>query len=294
MLSALATADLVTWMSICIKAMAYAATLMSAGSVLALLILRPLPPDELRRLKRIALVCALLAAFVSLARLPLRASFLMGGTWHGATDPMMLALVSESPLGTSIAVRLVGLGLIFGLMVPGQAGRLLAPLGVVLVAASFAYRGHALEEPRLLLGSLITLHILGLSFWIGAFVPMYRCAGRTSDSIAGLLAHDFGQKAMWIVGLLILAGLIMLWILTGGEVICSATSPYGQFFGIKLVVVAAIMGLAAWNKLQLTPALLRKDSAAGAQLRKSLRIEAVLIFTALLTSAALTTLAAPP
>lgn len=292
MLTLLASADLVTWMSICVKALAYATTLMAVGSVLALLSLRPLPPEEMRALRRSALVCAVLAAVVSLARLPLRASFLMGGTWQGASDPVMLAMVSESPLGTSVALRLVGLGLIFGLMVPGRAGRWLAALGAVLAAASFAFRGHALEDPRLLIGSLITLHILGLAFWIGAFAPLYRCAGRASGNLAGRLAHDFGQKALWIVGLLSLAGVVMLWCLTGG-LAQAVFSPYGQFFGLKLALFAATMGFAAWNKLRLTPVLLGADPRGGDRLRRSLVVEAALILVILVTTAALTTLASP-
>ncbi|MDA0962022.1 MAG: copper-binding protein, partial [Proteobacteria bacterium] len=169
MLSALASADLVTWLSICVKALVYAAALVAIGSVLSLLTLRRLPAPEVQALRRLAFVCAIGAAILSLLRIPLRASFLMGGTWQGATEPMMVTMVWDSPLGTSIAVRLVGLALICAILLPKRLGRPLATVGVILVAASFVLRGHALEEPRLVLATLITLHILGLAFWIGAF-----------------------------------------------------------------------------------------------------------------------------
>ena len=97
MLSALASADLVTWLSICVKALVYATALIAMGSILSILMLRRLPAPEVQTLRRLSVFCAIGAALLSLLRLPLRASFLMGGTWQGATDPMMLTMVSESP-----------------------------------------------------------------------------------------------------------------------------------------------------------------------------------------------------
>jgi putative copper resistance protein D len=199
-LSALASADLVIWISICVKALVYATTLIAAGSVLTLQTLRSLPAREVQSLKWLAVGCAVMAAVLSLVRLPLRASFLMGGTWQGAIEPMMLAMVWDSPLGTSIGLRLIGLGLILLIMVPRRAGRSLAALGACIVALSFVLRGHALEDPRLILGALITLHILGVAFWIGGFVPLYRIAGKAGAPDAGTVAHDFGgMRCGWSV-----------------------------------------------------------------------------------------------
>lgn len=292
MLSALAYADLVIWISICVKALVYATNLMAAGSVLTLLSLRSLPMREVQSLKWLAVGCAVMAAVMSLARLPLRASFLMGGTWQGATEPMMLAMVWDSPLGTGISLRLIGLGLILLIVVPGRAGRGLAALGACIVALSFVLRGHALEEPRLILGALITLHILGVAYWIGAFAPLYRIAGEAGATDAGTVAHEFGRHALWVVGILTGVGAITLWILTG-NIFEALYTPYGQFFALKLTMFAAVMGFAAWNKLRLTPALLRQDRSACTKLRQSVRLEAALIGAILITTAALTTVSAP-
>jgi putative copper resistance protein D len=292
MISALASADPVTWISICVKALVYATTLLAMGSILSLLTLRKLPAREVHSLKWIAVACAIAAAVSSLARLPLRASFLMGGTWQGATEPMMLAMVWDSPLGTSIAIRLVGLGLILLILVPGRAGRGLAGLGAIVAALSFVFRGHALEEPRVLLGALITLHVLGVAFWIGAFAPLYRIGGEASATAAGTVAHEFGRQALWVVGILTGVGAITLWLLTG-NILAAIYTPYGQIFALKLAIFAGVMGFAAWNKLRLTPALLRDEHGAGTKLRQSVRLEAALIGVILLTTAALTTVSAP-
>ena len=292
MLEAIASADLVTWLSIVVKTLVYAMAFLAMGSVISILTLRRLPASEVQALARLSVVCAVGCALLSLARLPLRASFLMGSTWEGATDPMILALVWESPLGFSIALRPVGLGMICAILLSSRHGRWLSCVGITLVAMSFVFRGHALQEPRLLLAVLITLHILGLAFWIGVFTPLYRLSGARMDTVAGHIAHDFGRMALGVVGLLALAGGVTLWLLTGGVVLPLST-PYGQFFAIKLGVFLATIGLAAWNKLRLTPALLLQDRGAGANLRQSIRLEGVCVAVILLTTATLTTVSAP-
>lgn len=198
MLSALASADAITWISICVKALVYASALMAAGSVLCIAVLRGLPQGDLRRLRRIAVICALGAAALSLTRLPVRASFLMGGTWQGAFDPVMLGMVADSPLGFSIALRLIGLGLILLILIPRRVARLLATAGAVLTLASFVSRGHALSEPCLLLSALIMLRLLGIAFWIGALAPLHRIARTGDGATAGQVAQDFDRKAVWV------------------------------------------------------------------------------------------------
>lgn len=291
MLSALASADGVTWISIAVKALVYGTSLLAAGSVLCTVSLRGLPPIEVRRLAQLAAICAVAAAVLSLMRIPLRASFLMGGTWQGAVDPMILNMVMQSPLGTSIALRLVGLALILLILMRARTAWLLAMAGAVLVVSSFVLNGHTLGDRHLLLGPLVTLHLWGVAFWIGALAPLYRIAG-TSGSLAGPLAHDFGRKAVWIVAILAGAGAITLWLLTG-NLLTALTTPYGQLFAIKLMGFAALLGLAAWNKFRLTPALLQGAPDSCRKLRRSILLEAILVAGILVITAVLTTVSAP-
>ena len=158
------------------------------------------------------------------------------------------------------------------ILLPALIGRPLATLGVVIVAASFGSRGHALAEPRLLLASLIILHILDLAFWIGAFVPLYRLNREKTANVGGHVAQEFGQLATWVVGALTLAGGGAPWLLTG-NMLNAIIMPYGQFFAIKLGVFLAIMSLAARKGLRPRPALLHQEQGAGARLRGSVRKE---------------------
>lgn len=292
MISALSSADAVTWLSISVKAMAYATTLLAAGLALTVLFLRTLPEDEERSLGGIAVLMAMASAFFSVLRLPIRASFLMGGTWAGALDPMILSMVLESPLGTAVALRLVGLALILGILSRSRIGRNVAALGTVFVAASFAMRGHALEDPRSLLGVLVTAHILGLAFWLGAILSLWRLSRHSGSQATGAVAAEFGGKALLIVPGLTLAGIVTFLVLTGWRVE-SLTSAYAQFFAVKLALFSGVLGFAAWNKLRLTSALQNGAPAAAVQLRVSLWFEAGLIAAVLFVTAALSTVSAP-
>ncbi|MEM7529509.1 MAG: CopD family protein [Pseudomonadota bacterium] len=292
MIATLESIDLHTWISILIKTTTYATALVAAGSVLVSLSIRSFSTDMRRWLGRVAAMSATAAATFSVARLPVRASFLTGGSLDGALDPMMLNMVAESPLGTSIGIRLFGLALILAILLPVRGGRWVAAIGSVIVCASFAFRGHVLEPPRVLLGGLLTAHLLALAYWIGALAPLLRTAFREPPSIAGAAAQEFGEKAIWIVGALVAAGAAML-LLFGLSNLAAFETPYGQAIAFKILLFVGVLSLAAANKLRLTSALLHAKPNAANHLRRSVHVEAVLIAAILLTTAAFTTVSSP-
>ncbi|MEV8468748.1 CopD family protein [Fluviibacterium sp. DFM31] len=293
MIDTLASADTTVWLSILVKTLAYAATLVAAGSVLVLLGLRELTEDARGALRRMAMIGALAAAILSVLRVPVRASFLMGGSIDGAVDPMMLGVVADSPLGASVIVRLIGLALILAIFLPVRGAKWVALVGALVTCASFALRGHALGDPRLLLGTLVTVHIAGLAFWLSAFAPLARASRKEPAVKAGELAHEFGMKALWIVAVLIAAGAATL-ILLGATTPDVLATPYGQAFVIKLALFAGVLGLAALNKVRLTPALQAAAPGAAQRLRRSIVVESALVLAILATTAALTTVTSPP
>ncbi|WP_227267781.1 CopD family protein [Roseobacter weihaiensis] len=97
---------------------------------------------------------------------------------------------------------------------------------------------------------------------------------------------------LWVVAGLFLAGLATLMFLTE-DIFKADANSYTQFFMIKLVLFAAVLGLAARNKLQLTPALRQRAPGAAARMGRALRIEAAFLFAVLLVTAALSTVSAP-
>ena len=202
----------------------------------------------------------------------------------------MMQLAWESPLGESLLLRGFGLLLLFFIIRPNSLALGISTIGCGLVAFSFAFQGHTLSVPRWLLVAQITGHLLGLIFWMGVLVPLMWLA-KQKDAVTGADARQFGKISIWNVPLLALAGALLLWLLTEGNwnVVWTA---YGQLFVFKLLGFLGLLGLAALNKLFLTPALLRGEVRAFVLLRLSVILEmsvAVIIFllTATLTTVGL-------
>jgi putative copper resistance protein D len=275
--------------SILAKSLAYWTTLLAAGSALNLLWLRETAPQTISLLRWFGPTCATFAILLNSTLIPLQASYLMG-EWSAVQDPMMLQVAWESPLGDSLLLRGIGLLLLLVIIRPNSLALGISTIGCGLVALSFAFQGHTISEPRWLLVALITVHLLGLIFWIGGFVPLMWLAKR-KDTVTGAAARQFGKISIWNVLLLALAGAELLWLLTEGNWNVIRTA-YGQLFAFKLLGFLGLLGLAALNKLFLTPALLRGEVRAFMLLRLSVTLEmsvAVIIFllTATLTTVGL-------
>ncbi|WP_284154948.1 copper resistance D family protein [Algicella marina] len=280
-----------TLLSVAVKFAAYAATLLAAGSALAVWSLSELNYETRSETRRVAVLAALAAAVFSALRLPLRAWFLTGGTLREAAEPTIFGLIINSPLGTSLEIRLAGLALILFLVTDGRAAQFIAATGAAIVAASFAFRGHSLGEPRLALGVLIWLHMLAVSFWIGGFHPLHRLALADAKQ-AGFAAREFGRIALVTVALLAVSGIALLYLFTGDPIAALAT-PYGRIFTLKLLAFAALMAIAAGNKLWLTPALLKGRPQAGSRLRRAIRLEVRIVAVILAVTAVFTTVTSP-
>ena len=218
--------------SILAKSLAYWTTLLAAGSALNLLWLRETAPQTISLLCWFGPACAVFAILLNSSLIPLQASYLMG-EWSAIQDPMMLQLAWESPLGDSLLLRGIGLLLLLVIIRPNSLALGISTIGCGLVAVSFAFQGHTLSEPRWLLVALITVHLLGLIFWIGGFVPLMWLAKR-KDAVTGAAARQFGKISIWNVPLLALAGALLLWLLTEGNWNVIRTA-YGQLFVFKLL-----------------------------------------------------------
>ena len=284
--------DGATLATVAVKALAYLASLTAAGSALVLASLSTLDGDTTRMVRRLGLAGVFAAGLTSAALVPMGAVYLAGGSWAGAVDPVLTGMVATSPVGESLVVRLAGLAVIAVLFMSGRGPGYVCVAGAGIVCASFALRGHVLDEPRLMLGALLTAHLLGLAFWIGAFAPLHRLAGHADPIRAGTAAAEFGRRALWVVPALAVAGGGLL-VLLAGNPLDALAIPYGRLLAVKLAVFLLLLGLAAFNKLRLTPALLAGDAGAGARLRRSIGLELAAVLAILTTTAILTTIASP-
>jgi putative copper export protein len=140
---------------------------------------------------------------------------------------------------------------------------------------------------------LVAAHLVGASYWIGGFYPL-KVLTREPDLLRiALIMKRFGDLALIAVGILLVAGGVLLWILLETPA-ALFTTDYGRLFAIKLLLVTSLLSLAAVNKLILTPALLRGDISAPSRLRTSINAELGFAALILLVTAVFTTVSGPP
>ena len=211
------------------------------------------------------------------------------GEASGMTDPEMLGLIWQTPVGTAFVLRVAGLALVLvGLRIPG-IGLPVAAAGGVLALWSFTRVGHIADAEPLWLEFLLLLHLAAAAFWIGILSPLRTIAGdRESLSPAASLGHRFGRIAAFTVPVLIAAGIVMAWRLLG-EVTALVMTAYGLTLLAKIGAVACLLAATAANKLRFVPAMRAGDRMAAVGLRRSIAMEWVAVCLVLMATAVLTT-----
>jgi putative copper resistance protein D len=276
------------------KAVTYAATFGAAGAVFFGVYCGALLRDPQRSLiRRLIGILVGVAAAVSVLRILLLGGS-MSGELSGMFDSSFARMILGGGEGRASGVRMAGLGLTLFALSKNPVFRGPAVLGAIAAATSFAWVGHihALgtnAAPSLLL----CLHLLCAAFWLGALPPLLIiAAGGNGPQIAAAAAR-FGKLALRVVALLLAAGASLLLMLIGNAAQFWG-SGYGRMMAVKLLAVAVLLSLAAWNKLVLTPRLLQGDARAARGFRASLLAEMSIGSLILLTTAAFTTLTGPP
>lgn len=275
------------------KLLLYVGALGASGLVVVQVAFTQATSSLAQRLRRQAIALAALALAASLLGFMLRGAALTGGA-DGVTDPEMLGLLWQTPVGDALLYRLAGGALIIvGSLMP-RFGQWVALAGSVLLLWSFAKIGHVTDIGPFYVRLLLLLHLLGVAFWIGVLPPLHRLS-QTPDHLsqAAKLGHQFGQAAMIIVPALLFAGLFMGWLLTGTLTALISTG-YGQALMVKLALIAVVLMLAAANKTRFVPAMQAGDADAARLLARSIQIETAVILAVLAATATLTSVLTLP
>ena len=272
------------------KAVGYGAALLAMGGPLFVLVFRSSSNDVRQLARKVAVIAALIGLAVLALRFGIRAARISGMGLSGAVDPMMLGFVWDSPLGAAAIWRGAGELLVVALLIRSIVGLSAGLIGALLIAVSYTFVGHSLGDPRWLLASLLTLHLLAAAFWIGALLPLRHAVGQPEGA---RLLHRFGNVASLTVALLVVVGLIFAWLMTGSFSNLLSTA-YGKTLLAKLGVVSGLMALAALNKWRFVPALASGTPAAVPHLRRSIQIEAIAVLLILMATATLTSITTPP
>lgn len=276
------------------KAITYAATFGAAGAAFFVLycgtLLREPQHALIRRLVGI-LVCV--AATASVLRILLLAGS-MSGDAAGMFNITFAGMILHAGEGRAGGVRIIGLALILFVLSKNPVFRGPALVGAMLASTSFAWVGHVHAlTPNTVPSLLLCLHLLCAAFWLGALPPLLVITRGAHQPQIAAAAARFGKLALRVVALLLAAGASVLLMLISSAAQFWA-SDYGLMMAVKLLAVAALLSLAAWNKLALTPKLLQGDARAIVKFRRSLQAEMSVGALILLTTAAFTTVTGPP
>lgn len=285
--------DIWQLVSVFAKFLLYLGVLGSAGLVLV----RAVFPRETGTIdgpmRHRAAALAMLALIAGGLGFLLKAAMLSGEA-SGMADPEMLDLLWETPAGTRLILLAAGIALVLAGLWGGGLNIWIAAAGGLLALWSFTRIGHVADAGSFWLDALLLLHLALAAFWIGILSPLTALAAYAERIVeAATLGRRFGRIAAVTVPLLIAAGIVMAWRLTGDPAALLATG-YGLTLLAKVAGVGVLLAAAAANKLRFVPAMERGDGQAATALRRSIALERVAVCAILFVTAGLTVLAAPP
>ena len=137
--------------------------------------------------------------------------------------------------------------------------RALSLLGICGAALALALSGHATTAPpRLLTTPSVFLHVLCVTFWVGALVPLI-AAARAAD--VGAFAR-FSRAIPYPLAVIVVTGVALAFVQLD-RVDALWTTNYGLVLSGKLAAVAALLALAAANRYWLTPRFRVQDATAA-------------------------------
>jgi putative copper resistance protein D len=267
-------------LSISIRALSFVALFQAAGVAMFIALFgRELTASE-RPARKIGAVSAIVAIVLVLAHYLLEAAR-MAGELGGIADSTLQGMVMQSPAGTALAWREVGLLLIaIGLLIRSTRGIWLALLGALFAISAFTQVGHtAAHENRWMLSVLLLIHLFVIAFWFGALMPLRLVSSLEPPERASRTVEGFSRLAVWLVPVLFFAGLVLGAALL--ETPDNLATTYGKLLIVKMMAFAILMVFAALNRWRLRPTTATFRRSIGAEIAL---ITAVLALTALLTT----------
>ncbi len=268
----------------------YSFMLLGAGSGLFIL-LTPVPARVADAANTLGRIAALVAALCFVGAIGFGGAEIMTGSIETLLAVSTWQMGAGTSIGTSAAIGATAMLLLWCglqwrimlLIAAGAAGGLL----------SFLVTGHAATaSPVWLTAPAVAVHLLGAAYWIGALYPLYRSATDLEPPVAGAVLIAFSNRAMWLVSGIVASGVVISWVqLTTLNALW--TTSYGDRLSVKILLFGAVLGLAAYNKLLLTPGIAAGAKDAALRLTRIIRVEFLLILL-ILGAAVSLTLTEPP
>ncbi len=260
---------------IVIRAIHFAATTITAGTLIfravvaepalrsvgaAALVIR----TQILRVARIGLAIATASGMIWVL---LQAAAMSGLSFREAmTADVLLSVVNETQFGLVSEIRFALVIILAGCLAYARISwmrwpALASALGLM---AAIAWTGHAGSTMGMTGSVHLTadvLHLMTAAAWIGGLVPLailLAMARRHHHFVWISIARDATQRFSTLglisVGTLLVTGIANAWILVGSTHALLVTE-YGRLLMFKVVLFAAMLLLAAANRLWLTPRL---------------------------------------
>ena len=278
--------------SVVLRALGFVLLFQAAGAAVFVALLGPGLSDSSSDIRRVGVRAAVLAIVFVCGHYFLEAAR-MAGDFSGMADASLQGLVLHSSTSEALALRLAGMGLvILSLRMPVARGRAIGLLGALLSGAAFTLTGHtSVHSHRPLLAVLLLSHVLIAMFWFGSLWPLWLVSAREAREKAGRVVESFSAVSVWLVPLVLVAGLAKTAILVPGW--STFMQPYGELLLVKLAMFGCLMGLAAANKRRFGPGIAAGTANAAGRFRRTVVAEGVLICVVLSVTACLTTFFSP-
>ncbi len=264
-----------------LRAFVYVATIGCAGGIFFYLTF----PNEAQTVRPLLRWQIIIGFVLLLIAEPLRYVLfqieISGGDWQVAFSPELRAIYIETPQGIAAISRLLG-GVV--IVLSGLRLRLVGLIGALIMVGGYLLEGHSVSnEPRWILATFLGIHLLVLHWWIGSLLPLYGLIQTADKSTASAATLRFGQIAIILVPIMLVVGLAILGLLVGWDI--NPASEYQQGIALKVLLAAGVLGLAAINKMWLTPLLTSSPEKGARYLQRSLKFEIGLALSVLIATA---------
>jgi copper resistance protein D len=275
------------WVAVATRVAAFVAALQAAGLALFLAAHRTALGASVRPLSVLARGAALTGFALVIGHQAMEGARL-AGEWPGLWDAGIQRGNWQRSPGLSALVAAFGLAVEFlGLKVRGAPGRALALAGALGVAGSFALTGHTTEPgvPPLVRAAL-ALHVGIAAYWLGSVAGLLRLTQLDDPPVLETASWAFSARAVWLVPAILPLGVGLAAGLMAN--VTALFTVYGALLAIKFVGFSILLGLAAFNRWQVLPALRREPAAAARRFRRTLQAEYAMLATVLAVTAAMT------
>lgn len=271
-----------------IKFLLYIAVFGSVGTLVFIFhfyrLLTPLQLDYCSSTSQKFTKVGVLVSFISILSIPGN----MSGDLIGIIDINMVNLSIDTLALKASLLLFIGFILIYFLPTNFKKIYFIGnTLAIFIILFSFIVIGHS-TKGGILTQSLVTIHLIGLSYWIGSLLPLKKMCNIADFKELKTITHSFGNYAVFYILALLIAGSIFSFILIS-DISNLFNTIYGNVLMIKMLFAMLLISLGALNKLFLVPRLDINNATTIIKLKKSINVEMIIVLIIFFLTSLLTT-----